>query len=92
MTRNAWAIGLDRVIISELADYYRGRERGEVFNVMQDELKQCGADTSQISHVEIEIEALDAALQWAEVGDLVIMLALASGDQIQQRLVALGAR
>ncbi len=92
MTRNAWAIGLDRVIISELADYYRGRERGEVFNVMQDELKQCGADASQISHVEIEIEALDAALQWAEAGDLVIMLALASGDQIQQRLVALGAR
>ena len=92
MTRDAWAIGLDRVIISELADYYRGRERGEVFNVMQDELKQCGADASQISHVEIEIEALEAALEWAEAGDLVIMLALASGNQIQQSLREMGAR
>ncbi len=92
MTRNAWAIGLDRVIISELADYYRGRERGDVFAVMQDELMNCGADASQISHVELEIEALDAALEWAESGDLVIMLALASSDQIQQRLRALGAR
>jgi UDP-N-acetylmuramyl tripeptide synthase len=30
LAREAWAIGLDRVIVSELADYYRGREAGEV--------------------------------------------------------------
>ncbi|HNP63682.1 MAG TPA: Mur ligase family protein [Woeseiaceae bacterium] len=92
MTRNAWAIGLDRVIISELADYYRGRGRGDVFALMQDELMRCGADASQVLHVELEIEALVAALEWAEAGDLVIMLALASGDRVQQHLRELGAR
>ena len=92
MTRDAWAIGLDRVIVSELADYHRGRAHGEVYAVMQDELQKCGADPSQISHVEFEIEAFDAAVEWAEAGDLVIMLALASASTIQQRLVELGAQ
>ena len=92
MTRNAWAIGLDRVYISELADYHRGREHGEVFSVMQDELEKCGAEPSQIVHVDVEIEAFDAALEWAEPGDLIIMLALASAGQIQDRLKELGAR
>ena len=92
MTRDAWAIGLDRVIISELADYHRGREQGEVFAVMQDELEKCGAHASQIAHVDLEIEAFDAAVEWAQAGDLVIMLALASADRIHERLDELGAQ
>tara|TARA_R110002096_G_scaffold23031_4_gene73584 strand:- start:19378 stop:21057 length:1680 start_codon:yes stop_codon:yes gene_type:complete len=91
MTRNAWAIGLDRVIVSELADYHRGRAYGEVFAVMQDELLACGARQDQIAHVEVELEALNDALAWAGEGDLVIMLALASGSEIQARLKELGA-
>ena len=31
LARDAWAIDLDRVIVSELSKYYRGREPGEVF-------------------------------------------------------------
>ncbi|MDH3533319.1 MAG: Mur ligase family protein, partial [Gammaproteobacteria bacterium] len=31
LARSAWAIGLDRVMVSELPKYYRGREPGEVF-------------------------------------------------------------
>ena len=92
MTRNAWAIGLDRVIISELADYHRGREHGEIFAVMQDELEKCGADASQIVHVDFEIEAFNAAVDWAQEGDLVIMLALASAGRIHERLAELGAQ
>ncbi|MGI9233869.1 MAG: Mur ligase family protein, partial [Woeseiaceae bacterium] len=30
LARDAWAIGLDRVVVSELATYHRGREHGEV--------------------------------------------------------------
>lgn len=92
MTQNAWAIGLDRIIVSELADYHRGREYGEVFAVMQDELLACGATQDQIVHVEVELDALNKALDWADEGDLVIMLALASGSEIQARLKELGAR
>lgn len=92
MVRDAWSIGLDRVIVSELADYHRGREHGEVFAVIEDELLACGADAAQIVHFEDEQESFNAALNWAESGDLVIMLALGGAAPIQERLRALGAR
>jgi len=91
MTRDAWAIGLDQVMISELANYHRGRQHGEVFSVISKELQKAGADTSQIAHYEEEIESFMAALDWAEPGDLVIMLALSGAAPIQARLLELGA-
>jgi len=92
MTRDAWAIGLDRVMISELASYHRGRQHGEVFAIMKDELLQIGADESQIVHHETEMQTFNAALAWAQPGDLVIMLALGGAAPIQQRLRELGAK
>jgi cyanophycin synthetase len=91
MTRDAWAIGLDQVMISELADYHRGREHGDVFAIISDELQQHGANASQIEHHEEEMESFMAALNWAEPGDLVIMLALGGAAPIQERLKELGA-
>jgi UDP-N-acetylmuramyl tripeptide synthase len=92
MTRDAWAIGLDQVMISELALYHRGREHGDVFAVISDELQNCGAEASQIAHNEEEIESFMAALDWAQPGDLVIMLALGGAAPIQERLRELGAK
>lgn len=92
MTRDAWDIGLDQVMISELAIYYRGREHGEVFAVIRDELMACGAAESQIEHHEEELESFAAAIDWAEPGDLVIMLALGGAAPIQERLREMGAR
>jgi UDP-N-acetylmuramyl tripeptide synthase len=86
LAREAWAIGLDRVIVSELADYYRGREAGEVYAVIRDELLQCGARPEQIEHHDEELQSLTAALAWAEPGDLVIMLALANATAIHHHL------
>ena len=43
LARDAWAIGLDRVEVSELADYHRGRDQGEVFGIIRDELIKQGA-------------------------------------------------
>ncbi|NCF72434.1 MAG: Mur ligase [Gammaproteobacteria bacterium] len=91
MTRDASAIGLDQVMISELAAYHRGREHGDVFAVISDELQQCGMSASQIGHHEEEIESFMAALDWAQPGDLVIMLALSGAAPIQERLRELGA-
>lgn len=92
MTRDAWAIGLDQVMISELADYHRGREHGDVFAIIRDELQQCGASVSQIAHHEEEMESFMAAMDWAEPGDLVIMLALGGAQPIQERLREMGAK
>jgi UDP-N-acetylmuramyl tripeptide synthase len=91
MTRDAWAIGLDQVMISELATYHRGRQHGDVFAVISDELQKNGADASQIAHYEEEVDSFMAALDWAAPGDLVIMLALSGAAPIQERLLELGA-
>ncbi len=91
MTRDAWAIGLDQVMISELAEYHRGREHGDIFTVIRNELLAAGADAFQIEHHEEEMESFDAALDWAKPGDLIIMLALGGATPIQARLKQLDA-
>lgn len=91
LARDAWAIGLDRVVVSELAAYHRGRAHGEVFGQIRDELLDCGAELSQIAHFETEMQSFTSALDWAEPGDLVIMLALGGALPIQEKLKALGA-
>lgn len=89
LARNAWEKGLDRVIVSELANYYRGREPGEVFALIRDELLNCGAMADQIEHNDEEIESFDSALAWAEPGDVVIMLALERSPELYERLESL---
>ncbi len=76
LARSAWQSGLDQVFVSELEKYHRGREAGEVYGVIRDELLQCGALPGQVGHRREEIESLQAAMEWAQPGDLVVMLAL----------------
>ncbi|MEE4160949.1 MAG: Mur ligase family protein [Woeseiaceae bacterium] len=92
LTRDAFAIGLERVIVSELAQYHRGRERGDVYRIIRGELLRLGMAADGIDHHEEELESLDAALAWAAEGDLVIMLALGASRAVRARLVELGAR
>ncbi len=92
MTRDAWAIGLDQVMVSELSIYHRGREHGSVFTVIKDELLAAGAAASQVHHYEEELQSFSAALEWAEPGDLIIMLALGGAAPIQAHIKELGAR
>ena len=89
LARDAWSIGLDKIIVSELAAYHRGRQPGEVYDVIRDELLACGADPAQIEHHEEETDSLTAAMAWAEPGDLVIMLALGGAAPIQEHLKTL---
>jgi cyanophycin synthetase len=88
LARNAWEKGLDRVIVSELAHYYRGRGPGEVYGLIKDELLRCGAREDQIEHNDEEIESFDSALAWAQPGDLVIMLALERSPELYDRIGA----
>ena len=91
LARDAWSIGLEYVVVSELAEYHRGRDAGEVFEVIRDELMRCGAKPGQIEHHDEEIDSLTAAMAWARPGDLVIMLALGGAAPVQERLKELGA-
>ncbi len=89
LAESAWSIGLDAVVVSELEAYARGRDQGEVFGIIHDALIDSGAREDQIEHHMEETESLDAALDWAQPGDLVIMLALSARDEIQGKLKAL---
>ncbi len=84
LARAAWRIGLDRVVISELPAYRRGRAPGEVYAILRDALIAAGADPAIIAHHHSELESLRDALAWARPGDLVIMLGLGE----QQALLA----
>ena len=92
LARGAWQIGLDEAIVSELRKYHRGREEGEVFGIIRGELESCGAKAESIHHVEEELEALELALGRAAPGDLIIVLALAAGEAVNERLVTLTGR
>lgn len=90
--RLAWAIGLDHVFIAELADYRRGREENEVYNLLCEGLTSGGASSGQISHHAYEKDCLAHALDQAQPGDLVIMLALAESRDILKWLTNAQAR
>ena len=89
LARSAWSIGLDRIVISELAAYARGRAPGVVHSILRDELQRSGARSDQILYFEKESDSFDAALQWARPGDLVILLALGGNAQVHAKLDAL---
>ncbi len=91
LARDAWAIGLERVVVSELPKYHRGREHGEVYGIIRDELLKCGATDARVSHNDEELDSLREALDWAEPGDLVIMLALGGAKPVHELLKELGA-
>jgi len=83
---SAWSIGLDLACIAELEHYRRGREEGEVFGILRDELIASGAREDQIRYFATESESFDAALQWAEDGDLVVILDLGRSSDIDGKL------
>ncbi|MGI9203676.1 MAG: Mur ligase family protein [Woeseiaceae bacterium] len=83
LARSAWAIGLDMVMVSELADYARGRPPGEVFGIIREELRRAGASDDQVMHFQEEHESFAAGLEWADAGDLVVILDLGRKSNIQ---------
>ena len=90
LAQKAWSIGLEHVIISELSDYLRGREPGEVYDLLRSELLKSGAREDQISHNQLESESLAEALTMAQEGDLIIMLALGEAKALLKTLNELG--
>jgi len=79
------------VLIAELEKYRRGREPGEVYELLRNQLIDEGARADQVEHCPDELAALDSALCRAGPGDLVIMLALADAAGVRARLDELAA-
>jgi UDP-N-acetylmuramyl tripeptide synthase len=73
LARAAWALAPDRVIAKEMDQYLRGRERGEVPQLLADEFRRLGLAERAISKIDQEIDGVRSALEWARNGDLLVL-------------------
>ena len=89
LARAAWRLAPDRIVLKELPSLYRGREPGSVRAVLAEEFRRLGLPANELVEVETEPEALEAALEWAEPGDLVVMLTHEDRPAVMERLDAM---
>ena len=74
LTRVVWRDKPARVIVKELPKSLRGRQPGEVPQVIADELSKLGATADIVGRTDREMDAVHQALDWAEEGDLLVLL------------------
>jgi UDP-N-acetylmuramyl tripeptide synthase len=75
-----------QVVITELADYLRGREPGEVGQIMKQACLQSGIIEDRIHLADSPLAGVDFALQRMGAGDLGLFLVLSQRDEIIQLL------
>ncbi|MGI9395346.1 MAG: Mur ligase family protein [Boseongicola sp.] len=74
LTRAIWNAKPDMVVIKELPTKLRGRNVGELSAIIDDELTQLGANSSEKLLAKDEFEAVKMSLRWAGRGDLLVLL------------------
>jgi hypothetical protein len=75
--------------------FHRGRAPGEVPALIETELRRLGAARDAIQQCASELEAVHAALAWADDGDLLLLTTHAQRDEVIaliERLAATGWR
>ncbi|MCO4098978.1 MAG: Mur ligase [Gemmatimonas sp.] len=82
----------DRVLLKEMAEMLRGRQPGDVIRVLRDALVDAGAPAEVIEECPSELEAVQAALRWAQPGDLLVLPTHVQKDDVEALLDALVAR
>jgi len=70
----AWQLRPDKIIIKEMGRYSRGRQEGEVARLLYRLFVEAGADPESVSYQAEELDGVKAAIDWAEPGDLAILL------------------
>ena len=77
-----WKARPDRILIKEMTDYLRGREPGEIPRLIEQELRRLGAGDEVLAHTDSEAETAQAAIDWAEPGDLVMLVVHSHRDEV----------
>ena len=72
----------DRVFIKEMEKFLRGRERGVVPAMIERELHAAGARDGTLSRHDSELDAVRAALAWAEPGDVLLLTVHTDRDAV----------
>ncbi|MEP6590204.1 MAG: Mur ligase family protein [Gemmatimonadota bacterium] len=94
LAETAWAARPDRIILKDLEGYRRGRDVGEVPALLAAALGRAGAPAERLTVVPDEVEAVEAALAWAEPGDVLVLPVhgLEAREAVLTRLAARGIR
>ena len=75
LARAVWSMAPDCIVVKEMPKYLRGRELGVVPAMIERELAAAGAPPEAIIRAGSELAGVRAALEWAQVGDLVLLTA-----------------
>ncbi|HEX6901927.1 MAG TPA: Mur ligase family protein [Thermoanaerobaculia bacterium] len=82
----AWSFQPDHVIVKEMKSLLRGRQAGEVPEILEDELQRLGAAPEAVERAGSDLEAARMALEWARPGDLLVLLVHTQRDEVMKML------
>ena len=63
----------DRVVLKEMERFLRGRQPGEIPALLADELHRQGVPDAAVDRPGTELAAVEAALEWARPGDVLLL-------------------
>jgi UDP-N-acetylmuramyl tripeptide synthase len=86
MTRAALALRPDRVLAKEMDAYLRGRAPMEVPGIIADELRRAGLPEAAIGTCTGELPAVEEALDWAQPGDLLVLMLHQERSRVEELL------
>lgn len=86
LTVGALELSPDHVIITEVPDYLRGRESGEVSEVIRRECLRHGLREAQLNFSENPLAGTLCALELIEPGDLALLLVYSHRDEVIELL------
>lgn len=72
----------DCLVVTELEEYLRGREKDEVPNLIKNHAIATGMKDSQIIKTSSPITGTQKALDWAKDGDVLLILALTHREEV----------
>jgi len=76
----------DRVLVRDLEHYLRGREPGEVPDLLRRTLIDLGMPPTSVEVARDEVDVLTRGLAWAHPGDLIAILVHVDREQVQTEL------
>jgi len=82
LTQSALKLNPDQIVIYEIADYLRGRELGEIPEIIRQSLKERGYPLDQVIFAESSVDGTKKALAWSEHGDFLLLLALSDREAV----------
>jgi UDP-N-acetylmuramyl tripeptide synthase len=92
LARTAWSARPDRIVIKEMPEFLRGREPGEVPELLAAELRRAGAPPAAVVQAPSEHEAVRDLLRWSRAGDVLVLLSHAERAAAFELLEELQAR